>query len=286
MSDYEQRFKYHRHLRNIALADVEYLQKKDRSYGASWKESGRSAWFMMRRMIDRLANMMRRPDAPTMFNLENVDNAIAVLERDQRDPVRFAGTNAAMAVHFKHLRDSYLSEDVLARVQAEGLDGPDGSVIAVIRDLRRYCLLVEAEITERLATRKDAVEWSPEEELYSERECDRLFPFAVNKSPGLDAWYQRRSDRWYLRPAVSGVKDVPGKLRALYKSVSFGNDNYFFLLEIGKCPSEIRDVYPKLREECNMAERALLDDWQQTLYEWIEDEGKWRVMSIHKDWTR
>ena len=39
--------------------------------------------------------------------------------------------------------------DIFAKIREEGLEGPDGSLIACVRDLRRYLLLVEAEMTER-----------------------------------------------------------------------------------------------------------------------------------------
>jgi len=42
--------------------------------------------------------------------------------------------------------------DIFKIIQHEGLVGPDGSLIACVRDLRRYLLLVEAEMTDRLPT--------------------------------------------------------------------------------------------------------------------------------------
>ena len=39
--------------------------------------------------------------------------------------------------------------DIFAKVMQEGLIGPDGSLIACIRDLRRYFLLLEAELMEQ-----------------------------------------------------------------------------------------------------------------------------------------
>jgi hypothetical protein len=42
--------------------------------------------------------------------------------------------------------------DIFKIIQHEGLAGPDGSLIACVRDLRRYLLLVEAEMMERLPT--------------------------------------------------------------------------------------------------------------------------------------
>ena len=41
--------------------------------------------------------------------------------------------------------------DLFAKISEEGLEGQDGTLIACVRDLRRYLMLVEAEMTERLA---------------------------------------------------------------------------------------------------------------------------------------
>jgi hypothetical protein len=40
--------------------------------------------------------------------------------------------------------------DIFKKIREEGLEGPDGSLIACVRDLRRYLLLLEAEMTEQL----------------------------------------------------------------------------------------------------------------------------------------
>jgi len=40
--------------------------------------------------------------------------------------------------------------DLFAKIGEEGLEGQDGTLIACVRDLRRYLMLVEAEMTERL----------------------------------------------------------------------------------------------------------------------------------------
>lgn len=39
--------------------------------------------------------------------------------------------------------------DVFGVIDREGLEGPDGSLIACVRDMRRYLLLLEAEMTQR-----------------------------------------------------------------------------------------------------------------------------------------
>lgn len=170
MSD--DRFNYHRHLRTIGESDAAFLERKDRSYGASWKESGRSAWFMCRRMIDRLNNMMARPRMPNAgFNVTNVNDTISAVDNGIQmshaidvspddTVVRFPGTKHATVEMLTYLRDCYLAEDILATCEADARalkyptdEAPDGSVLAVVRDLRRYLTLVEAEVLERTMPR-------------------------------------------------------------------------------------------------------------------------------------
>jgi hypothetical protein len=94
---------------------------KDRSYGGSWKAAGgRSAYFMLRRKMDRMIAMLSRPPAPRAFQVDS-------------------GTPEDI----QHLRNSYTAEDIFAKIE-EGPGGEDGTVLAEIRDLRRYLLLVEA----------------------------------------------------------------------------------------------------------------------------------------------
>jgi hypothetical protein len=55
--------------------------------------------------------------------------------------------------------------DLFELIEREGLEGPDGSLIACVRDMRRYLLLLEAEMTERLgppASKRGKIEWSTE----------------------------------------------------------------------------------------------------------------------------
>lgn len=44
--------------------------------------------------------------------------------------------------------------DIFKVIREEGLSGPDGSLIACVRDARRYLLLLEAELTEQLKTQE------------------------------------------------------------------------------------------------------------------------------------
>jgi len=146
-------------IRIVADEDVRYVDEKDRSYGGSWKRSGgRSAWFMLRRKIDRLLEFMRKPDTPEVFNLKNVDDSLKAIAEGRYEKtggaarsdlrVAFPGVREAMYDLFKYLRDCYLSENIFARIR-ENPDGSDGTVLAEVRDLRRYLMLVEAEMMAR-----------------------------------------------------------------------------------------------------------------------------------------
>ena len=126
------RFAHHEYLLQLAQEDVAFLLRKDRSYGASWKlAGGRSAWFMLRRKMDRMIEMMRRPDPPQTFRIDQLTNgAVPAVE------------------NLAHLKACYNAEDIFAKIE-EDPTGQDGCVLAEVRDLRRYLLLVEAEMYAR-----------------------------------------------------------------------------------------------------------------------------------------
>lgn len=132
----DDRLTYHRYLEPLALYDGVFLKEKDTSYGASWKKSGgRSAWFMMVRMMDRLAEMMKPPAMPPELTPEILKSMI-------EGPNELSGSAAV------YLAKSIEADDIFTKIIARP-GGEDGSVLAVLRDLRRYCLLVEAEMVER-----------------------------------------------------------------------------------------------------------------------------------------
>ena len=129
----EDLFRHHAFLDMVAEEDIRFLKEKDRSYGASWKlAGGRSAWFMLRRKMDRMIQIMRRPDPPPNFHINPTLSGEDLTTREAVD----------------YLKASYLSEDVFAKIE-EDPSGKDGCVLAEIRDLRRYLLLVEAEMVSR-----------------------------------------------------------------------------------------------------------------------------------------
>lgn len=111
---------YHQHIGKIAENDINYVRKKDAQYDASWKRrGGPGAWFTIVRPWDRLSQFMERPkQTGTMTHA-----MVPVWERN----------------------------DIIGAMVAEKLSGEDGTVTACVRDLRRYLLLLEAEVQERIS---------------------------------------------------------------------------------------------------------------------------------------
>lgn len=127
MVDENDYFKYREFLPVVSRHDVAFISVKDHSYRGSWKRGGgRSAWFMMRRKLDRLLALMEPPAPPPGWPTAvavGVDNTNALLRLTQ-------------------------SEDIFAMITARP-GGEDGTVLAEVRDLRRYLMLVEAEMVAR-----------------------------------------------------------------------------------------------------------------------------------------
>ena len=92
----------------VAEEDERHLREKNKTYGDSYKKSGgRSLWFMLKRKMDRLVNM---------------------LEREPSD-----------------LKSAKSQHDIFEQIK-QNPSGADSTVLAEIRDLRRYLILCEAEL--------------------------------------------------------------------------------------------------------------------------------------------
>lgn len=135
-------FKHHEFLKTVADEDVRYVLEKDRSYGASWKKSGgRSAWFMLKRKIDRMVEMMKSP-APLDEVLQDFTDHVHACEDGGE------GETSITDKTLHKFRSMIVSEDIFSKI-LENPSGDDGCVLAEVRDLRRYLLLVEAEMMAR-----------------------------------------------------------------------------------------------------------------------------------------
>lgn len=99
------------HLQRVATGDVEHLREKERTYRGSWKRRGGvGAFMMLARKWDRLEGMLGHPEQNTV--------------------------------------PTWGQYDIFGAVEQQP-SGEDGTVLAEIRDLRRYLLLVEAELVAR-----------------------------------------------------------------------------------------------------------------------------------------
>lgn len=134
------KFAHHAHLQRIADADVQHVLKKDTSYGASWKASGGAcAWHMIKRKIDRLMVFLAPLSEQDKSNLRIAAKLCPTAEHWA------AGIEVDLADLLRRAADA---EDIFALIAAAP-DGGDGTVLAEVRDLRHYLLLVEAEMCAR-----------------------------------------------------------------------------------------------------------------------------------------
>lgn len=103
-------------LLQVANEDVTGLIEARRNYGESWKqEGGFSAYFNIKRKIDRLVRLCSR--APEVINNRPTSETPVVRERF----------------------------DIFSQIMSDLIQGGEGTLDA-IRDLRRYCALVEADM--------------------------------------------------------------------------------------------------------------------------------------------
>jgi hypothetical protein len=103
-----------KYIRQVANEDIATLEVKERTYQGSWKLSGgRSAWFMLKRKIDRIIVMMETSPEET-------------------DPVKLRAEH-----------------DIFLRAELDEVPGQDGTLAAEINDLRQYLMLVKAELLNR-----------------------------------------------------------------------------------------------------------------------------------------
>lgn len=106
----------------VAQGDVDQLQKKDREYGGSWlKRGGIGAFMMLARKWDRIETAMTQP---------------VVLR-----PSEPAAADMAVSDY-----------DVITRAVC---DGREEGILDDIGDLRRYLLLIEAQIRVQLQAGRD-----------------------------------------------------------------------------------------------------------------------------------
>jgi hypothetical protein len=315
-------FEHHKFLMVVAEEDVRFVLEKDRSYGASWKKSGgRSAWFMLKRKIDRMIEMMKDPAWPESFSLEDLSDAA--------NKHTIGETECALTPELAGwLVEKLTAEDIFTKIEAAP-SGDDGTVLAEVRDLRRYLLLVEAEMMARGVVALSAcaltavpchVEIVVEEltmktttETQSEPRVgdyigmkdlrDVSPPWSIDavwktsirntmSEPVINEWYRMMgAENWVLEPFVSKVYSecVPTELNNLFTYVSHeGLLSAGWLVNINQCPKDLRSWFPVLNREVNDSELKGMEmtyPWVKALYDKITGENKLRLRPEYAAWS-
>jgi len=173
--------------------------------------------------------------------------------------------------------------DIFSAIHKEGLDGPDGSVIACIRDLRRYLLLVEAEMMEQIMPTQRRFRGERPEEL------------SVPGTPEDGGHHARQRDPDDLWPWVASVDDynaIPSKLHNIWSSSSWLEpritpEQYESLSQIGWLSGkQIQACYSPVYMDFETGEDV--DD--PVIYKYADsktpDNGRWKLHAYWLDLSK
>lgn len=149
--------------------------------------------------------------------------------------------------------------DLFSIIEREGLEGPDGSVIACVRDLRRYLLLVEAEMMERAESQKPL-----ETTVRTEVRGMPLPKTITAKGPFLYS--------------ADGITDESERL-VEYKYIGMlWQDIMYYVLDRKTLSAEDRDNLPLLQCEMNGKEFEMSPAYYKPMYEHFRSSNKWIIL--------
>lgn len=207
--------------------------------------------------------------------------------------------------------------DLFGMLNYEGLDGPDGSLIACIRDLRRYLLLLEAEAVHREMLKRNGAR--------TENAFHRVVADIVGATGGgyaaagpmkggggsntpniqgstqsshsgvggaankrqateIDRMLKQLPDR----NLDDGVREISSGYPAeWYMDISVANSPALYIVNrnnprFRESPYLIEHLL-RLELEQNHKEWTLLPDWYHNLYEWDGSQTKWRVKPQYRE---
>lgn len=143
---------YLENLEEVAARDVDGLKIAERSYGDSWKKRGGvGAFMMLARKWDRIQEALEPRDLDSAR--QNTEDLSACLEHnsipDESGCPIVRGLPGTAKGHAKELRkilEAPVPYDIFDAIER---DERSEGIIDDIRDLRRYLLLVEAEMMAR-----------------------------------------------------------------------------------------------------------------------------------------
>jgi len=123
----------------VAMDDIEGVIFARQAYGDSWRaEGGFSAYFNVKRKIDRFINLLKRDHAGPFYRVAREGDQLLARPDARVDPV----TPTTVTGFY---RDKY---DLFGHIEADIAEGGE-TVLDTVRDLRRYLLLVEAYLVEQ-----------------------------------------------------------------------------------------------------------------------------------------
>lgn len=168
----------------------------------------------------------------------------------------------------------------LMRAVLHEMDGKDGSVLACVRDLRRYLLLVEAEALEQQLNEVDG-DSSRHASLVPWVASTRYFERQRLEEPTILRWWKKiTTGRFVLEPWVEGHQSPPAVMTGLY----FFVPDMGWRIKMEHCPPDARDYFPMLRSKLNAKEHAELPEWQRDMYEWLVGGG-FRILPHNQAWV-
>jgi hypothetical protein len=163
--------------------------------------------------------------------------------------------------------------DVFGVIQSQPDSGDDGTALAEIRDLRRYLLLIEAEMLVRMPElRPSNVLPCPPMPPYAEKMAEES---EKTQSPGTpeDGGHHARQ-QWELDDGIE-ESTISQKTKEIYYFRPTGGSG--LLVNRREITPSLWEHLPRLRLELNNHEFGLLQHVYHVLYRWIESESKWRM---------
>lgn len=144
--------------------------------------------------------------------------------------------------------------DIFAAIQPD-MSGQDGSVLAEVRDLRRYLLLIEAEMIARASV--------------NERHIAAMSGGSrITETPRLDDGLQQG--------------DIDPDMRGYYMGMQSGGRGYH-IVDRRKTPPEMWDHLARLSTELNNTEYQETLPEYQGLYRWDEGGSKWAMREQYRE---
>lgn len=253
------------YLAAVADEDIRELRRKEDTYQGSWKRRGGiGAFMMMARKWDRIEG---------------------ILSMDHTNPKQVG------------------QYDVFAHIKADPL-GADGTVLAEVRDLRRYLLLIEAEMMSRGIVGVPRLPQVEAEEVSTaplmKKVIETLVPLASEiggihgrvgivcpgargvERPGTPEDGGHHGYEVLTRPAATiperledGLVDVLANQQKSYRRVGGGGDDAWYIVDRANVPEDLWGHLPRLPIEQNYKEWSELQPEYQPLYEWHKAPAKW-----------